>query len=113
MEIGESPRVAQMTQIYGDLDWYQIRPEMEREWSGTLEQRQTPLGPGMRGGLTFTLVTDKGRFPVYAANVEGLLAPLLAERVRLCGKLVDLSSQGDSEELWIGSIEAGEPRSAV
>jgi hypothetical protein len=102
-----------MTQIYGDADWYQARPEVEREWSGTLEQRHTPLGPGMRGGLTFTLVTDKGRLPVYAANVENVLAPLLTEPVRLRGKLVDPSSQGDPEELWIGSIESGEPRSAV
>jgi len=98
----------EMTEIYARADWYLERPEPEMEWKGILEERAEPLGPNTRGALLFTLVTDQGRFPVYAANVEQKLAPYLGDPVIVRGKLVDLSKEGFGQELWIASLMKNE-----
>jgi hypothetical protein len=95
-----------MTQVYGSADWYQSRPEPERIWTGTLEERRVGVGPETRGGLSYVLVSDLGQLNVYAANAEGLLAGFLGRSVRVRGKLVDLTQQGNGKELWPASIEA-------
>jgi hypothetical protein len=95
-----------MRQIYGSADWYQSRPEPERIWTGTLQERRVGVGPESRGGLSYVLVSDLGQLNVYAANAEALLAGFLGRSVRVRGKLVDLTQQGHGKELWPASIEA-------
>jgi hypothetical protein len=95
-----------MTQVYGSADWYQSRPEPERIWTGTLEERRVGVGPETRGGLSYVLVSDLGQLNVYAANAEELLAGFLGHSVRVRGKLVDLTEHGNRKELWPASIEA-------
>jgi hypothetical protein len=97
-----------MTQVYGSADWYQSRPEPERIWTGTLEERRVGVGPEARGGLSYVLVSDLGQLNVYAANAEGLLAGFCGRSVRIRGKLVDLTQQGTEKELWPASIEGEE-----
>jgi hypothetical protein len=94
-----------MTLIYGDVDWYQARPEPERVWTGTLEEHRVGVGPDTRGGLSFVLVTDAARISVYAAKAERRLTGFRRRSVRVRGKLVDLGEQGNGEELWPASIE--------
>lgn len=92
-------------EIYGSAEWYRVRPEPEKVWTGTLEQQHKAVGPATRGGLLYSLSTDRGRLDIYAAQAEDLLARMLHSEVRVRGKLVDLTGQGNGEELWIGSIE--------
>jgi hypothetical protein len=72
---------------------------------GTLEERFEVLGPGSRGGLAYTLVTEQSRLNVYAANARDVLEPFLGRPVLIRGKLVDLRNEGEGQELWIASIE--------
>jgi hypothetical protein len=95
-----------MTQVYGDADWYQARPEPERIWTGTLDERQIGIGPDTRGGLSYVLITDLGQLNVYAANAERQLAEYLRRPVRVRGKLVDLTPARHWRELRPGSLEA-------
>ena len=90
--------------IYAGKVWYQARAEKELRWVGVLEPREPAVGPNSRSSLHYTLVTDQGEFPVYAAGMVDLLQPFVGHRVTACGKLVDLSSEGFGPELWIGTI---------
>ena len=100
-----------VTQIFAEAEWYQARPEPEKQWRGVLRKRDAPLGPATRGALSFTLVTADKSLPVYAANVEQRLGPFVGRQVLVSGKLVDLSQEGFGEELWIASIQAMGPSS--
>lgn len=102
---GDEPRVA-MTEVYAGAHWYQARPEPEKEWRGVLRERDAVVGPGARSALRYTLITGDRQLPVYAANVERVLAPFVGRQVIAYGKQVDLSEEGFGEELWIGSIGA-------
>jgi hypothetical protein len=95
-----------MTEVYARTDWYQSCPEPEKVWSGTLEERSEVLGPGSRGGLAYTLITEQGRLNVYAANAKEVLEPFLGRLVLIRGKLVNLRNEGEGQELWIASIGA-------
>lgn len=95
-----------MPEVYARTDWYQSRPELETVWSGTLERRSEVLGPGSRGGLAYTLITEQDRLNVYAANAKEVLEPYLGRPVLVRGKLVNLRNEGEGRELWIASIEA-------
>jgi hypothetical protein len=95
-----------MIDVYGRTDWYCSRPEPERVWSGTLEERSEVLGAGSRGGLAYTLLTEQDQFNVYAANVKEILDSFRGRLVLIRGKLVDLRNEGEGQELWIASIEA-------
>jgi hypothetical protein len=75
------------------------------DWMGTLRERDVPVGPAARTGLTFTLVTEAEQYPVYASNVEKQLAAFVGRSVIVRGKLVDLRNEGYGEELWIASIQ--------
>jgi hypothetical protein len=95
-----------MTEVYARTDWYQSRPEPETVWSGTLVERSEVLGPGTRGGLAYTLITEQSRLNVYAATAKDILEPYLGRPVLIQGKLVDLRDEGEGQELWIATIEA-------
>ena len=95
-----------MIEVYGRTDWYRSRPEPESVWSGTLKERTEVLGPGSRGGLAYTLITEQDQLNVYAANVKEVLEPFLGRPVLIRGKLVNLSNEGEGQELWIATIEA-------
>ena len=98
-----------MTQVYESTDWYQSRPEPETIWIGTLEENRSGVGPNTRGGLTYVLVGDRGPLNIYAANAEKLLEGFLRRSVRIRGKLVDLTDEGNGKELWPASIEGNNP----
>jgi hypothetical protein len=94
-----------MIQVYESTLWYQARSEPETTWIGTLEERRSGLGPDTRGGLVYVLVGDLERLNIYAANAEKLLEGFLRRSVRIRGKLVDLTDEGNGKELWPASIE--------
>jgi hypothetical protein len=98
-----------MTEIYAGADWYRERPEPEREWRGTLYERNAPLGPAGRPALAYELVTRHGKLPVYAAGVKPKLAPFAGAKVVARGKRVDLTSEGYGPELWIGALRRVAP----
>lgn len=98
-----------MTAIYAEANWYLASPEPEKLWQGLLQQRNTQIGPANRTGLIYTLVTDGDQIPVYAASAEHLFAAFVGKRISVIGKIVDLSNEGFSEELWIASIKVVEP----
>jgi len=100
-----------VTKIYAEAEWYQARPEPEKQWRGVLRRRDSPLGPATRAALSFTLVTEGQQLPVYAANVEQRLAPFVSHQVLVSGKLVDLGKEGFRVELWIAAIRSVEVRS--
>jgi hypothetical protein len=87
-----------MTQVSGNADWYQSRPEPERIWTGRLDESRVGLGPETRGGLSYVLVSDLGQLNVHAANAEGLLAGFLGRSVRIRGKAGDVTQQGNRKE---------------
>lgn len=93
-----------LTAIYGATDWYLSRPEEEQRWRGRLEKQDAPASPSGRTSLTYVLITDDHRLPVYAARVEALLNRFAGQPVFVHGKLVDLTHEGLGQELWIGSI---------
>lgn len=95
--------------IYADEDWYQARSEAEIVWHGVLQARESDRGPAGRQALLYELVTDSGTLPVYAANAQPRLDPLLGQQVEILGKLVDLSDEGFGEELWIATVRSTEP----
>jgi hypothetical protein len=95
-----------VTKIYADAEWYCDRRESEKSWRGVLQKRDAPLGPATRPSQSYVLVTNKTRLPVYAANVDGQLAPYVGRRVVVRGKLVDLTRDGFGEELWVASIRS-------
>jgi hypothetical protein len=98
-------------EVYAQESWYRARPEPERRWRGELRERPVAPGPGSRTSLSFTLVTDEGDLPVYAAGVARRLASLAGRPVEAFGKLVDLRSEGLGQELWIGSLRRLDARS--
>ena len=101
---------ATMTQIYMGFDWYQERPEPEREWRGVMRERHVSTGPAGRPALAFELITsDEGTLPTYAAGVVPKLAPFVGRQVLVRGKRVDLTGEGYGPELWIGSLSAMQP----
>ena len=96
------------TEIYAETDWYRDRPEPEELWRGVLQEREVPRGPATRAALLYTLVSEDGQLPVYAANAERQLAPFVGRQVLVSGKLVDLSDESFGQELWIAAIEVVE-----
>jgi len=48
------------------------------------------------------------QIPIYAANMENVLAEYISKKVSIQGKLVGLNNEGFGQELWIGSIETVE-----
>jgi len=70
-----------------------------------LQERVVPRGPATRPALSYQLNIEGGTpIPVYAANVEHLLAPFSEQEVLIRGKLIDLSDEGFGPELWIATI---------
>jgi len=98
---------AHVTNIYADQAFYREAAEPEQVLTGTLARHESPLGPANRPH-SFRLQTDDGRLlDVYATPAaHERLAPLVGARLRIRGKLVDLSREGFGVELWIGELEA-------
>jgi hypothetical protein len=90
--------------VFGQEAWYLERPEPEQELRGTLEHRPPARGPNDRGGLAFTLVMDRERLPVYAANAEEKLDPYVGRPITVRAKIVDLSAEGFGREVWMGWV---------
>jgi hypothetical protein len=84
--------------------WYQERPETERAVNGVLRKRDAPVGP-MGRALDYVLESPTGALPVYSAGAEPQLDELIGRRITVHGKQVDLTSEGQGIELWLGSIE--------
>ena len=94
-----------MTKIFADEPWYRGRREPERDWEGVLSARPTVAGPNTREALGHLLQMQDRSVPVYTPSVSATLQPFVNHRVRIVGKLIDLSREGFGEELWPGSIE--------
>jgi hypothetical protein len=91
--------------VYRGQSWYVEQPQPEQVIVGTLEAVPTITGPGNRPSLAFVLRTANDQIPVYAAGVMDVLGPLVGPRLRLRGKIVDLTDEGGTRELWIATIE--------
>lgn len=99
-----------VTEVFSRENWYQARSEREQTWRGVLREREPLQGPNSRNTLLFTLVAGNQSIAVYAAGVAKTLKPFAGKQVSVRGKLVDLRDEGYGEELWIGSIGAGNER---
>ncbi|MFF0001045.1 hypothetical protein [Streptomyces avermitilis] len=93
-----------MIDVYRREPWYEARSEPEAEFVGALETTPAVVGPGNRPALTFLLRTEDDEFPVYASGAEEQLRPLVGQRLRFRGKVVDLLRDAGSRELWIATI---------
>jgi hypothetical protein len=91
--------------IYRGRSWYVAQAEPEQVIVGTLEPVPAITGPGNRPSLAFVLRTADEQIPVYAAGVMDVLGSLVGPRLRLRGKIVDLTGEGGTRELWIATIE--------
>jgi hypothetical protein len=95
------PRVVE---VYRAQPWYAARPETEVEFVGALEAAHPVIGPGNRPA-SFVLRTADETLAIYASGVEDKLGPLAGPRLRIRGKLVDLTGEGGTRELWISTID--------
>lgn len=93
-----------MTQIFANEKWYRDQPMKEQTWEGVVTRRVIGLGPADRMALTLALKTVEEEIPIYTAGAEETLQSFLNKRVRLIGKLVDLTNEGFGPEIWIGAI---------
>ncbi|MFJ9855200.1 hypothetical protein [Streptomyces sp. NPDC101150] len=76
----------------------------EEEFVGVLEAAHPGVGPGNRPSLAFVLKTVNDVLPVYASGAATMLGPLVGPRLRIRGKVVDLTREGGIRELWIATI---------
>ena len=95
-----------MIEIHSHEDWYRNRPEPEKSWLGVLRTREAAVGPQSRASLSYLLEAKNCQLPVYAAGAVELLTPFVDKSVLVYGKLVDLTGEGFTQEIWIGTIEA-------
>jgi hypothetical protein len=86
--------------------WYVAQPQPEQVIVGTLEPVPAITGPGNRPSLAFVLRTGDDQIPVYASGVMDVLGSLVGPRLRLRGKIVDLTGEGGTRKLWIATIES-------
>jgi hypothetical protein len=94
---------ADLTVVFAQEPWYRERTEAERDWDGTLRRRTVIAGPNARTALRYSLIVDGRMLAVYAPTDR--LEPFVDARVRIRGKLVDLSPEGFGPELWPGAAE--------
>jgi hypothetical protein len=90
--------------IYRGRPWYVEQSQPEQVLVGTLEAVPAITGPGNRPSLAFMLRTADDQIPVYASGVVDVIGPLVGPRLRLRGKIVDLTGEGGTRELWIATI---------
>jgi hypothetical protein len=93
-----------MIDIYRGRPWYVEQPQPERVMVGTLEAVSAVTGPGNRPSSAFVLRTADDQIPVYASGVMEVIGSLVGPRLRLRGKVVDLTGEGGTRELWIATI---------
>lgn len=90
--------------IYGGQSWYAERPEPEEDFDGRLDALPVIAGPGNRPSLSFMFRTADDELAVYSAGVQDRLRTLVGTRPRIRGKVVDLTGEGGTRELWIATI---------
>jgi hypothetical protein len=98
------PRVVD---VYRGRPWYEAQSQPEQVFVGTLEAVPAITGPRNRPSLAFVLRTAGDQIPVYASGVMDVLGSLVGPRLRVRGKIVDLTGEGGTRELWIATIEDG------
>ncbi|MBA2304984.1 MAG: hypothetical protein H0W08_20465 [Acidobacteria bacterium] len=82
--------------------WYAEREEPEETMLGLLRSRETGASPMGRTRLLFELVLPDGSaLPIYGPDPEAALSGLVGREVRVTGRVVDLSSEGFGQELWV------------
>ena len=84
--------------------WYRERPEQEAVLQGRIERQDRTVGPMVRGGLAYRLVTSESRLPIYVGNDAQKLAAYDGKDVVIHGKTVSLEGEGREVELWVGRI---------
>ena len=99
---------AALAVVFAQEPWYRERTEAERDWDGTLRRRAVIAGPNARTALRYSLIFDGRTLAVYAPTDR--LEPFVDARVRIRGKLADLSPEGFGPELWHGSRRAAPVR---
>jgi hypothetical protein len=98
--LGRGPPVV----VHASASWYRERPEAEVALTGVLRKRDVPVGP-MGRSLDHVLESFESELPIYGAGAETLLDELIGRRITVRAKRVDLTSEGQGIELWLGSIE--------
>jgi hypothetical protein len=101
--------MAPLLEIHAGTDWYRARGEPETRVHGLLEKRAVTAGPGERTALGYQLVMRDRTIPIYAPDKITLLSQYVGLQVVINGKVVDLTSEGFGQELWVGAIGAREP----
>ena len=91
-------------EVYRRQPWYVARPEPEEEFVGRLDALPAVAGPGNRPSLAFMLQTTDDELAVYASGVQDTMRPLVGTRLRIRGKVVDLTDEGGTREFWIATI---------
>ena len=91
--------------LHEEASWYQERSEPEEEWEGVLEVLDTVQGPGGRTHRYALARENAARLPIYTGNLGDVLDDLEHRRVRVTGKLVDLTDEGFGEEIWPSRVE--------
>ncbi|MDQ3871977.1 MAG: hypothetical protein M3301_10245 [Chloroflexota bacterium] len=87
--------------------WYAERKEPEETFVGILRGRETAASPMGRTRLPFELaLPDAESLPIYGPDAEAALSRLVGRRLRITGRVVDLSSEGFGRELWLPNAEA-------
>lgn len=98
---------AESVKIFAGKSWYEERPEQEAVRVGRLVPRDAILGPGDRGGLSFTWIEGEQELPVYSAGVESRLKQFVGvDGLRARGRVIDLRGEGFGREFWIRSVES-------
>jgi hypothetical protein len=93
-----------MKDLYKREDWYRVRDEEEKIYNGFLRRLPRVATPNQRD-LNYFLEVNNSLLPLYIPKNEILMDEFVGCRVKIYGKLIDLSSNGFGKELWIGSIE--------
>jgi hypothetical protein len=104
MQGRKSDKEAAVVEISARERWYLDRAEKEESFQGTLRERKAQIGPGARGGLNFTLVSEGIDYPIYTGGANQKLHPFIGCFVRVRAKLVDLTKEGFGRELWVASL---------
>lgn len=92
--------------LHEDASWYLERSEPEEVWEGVLEVLDAVQGPGGRTHRYMLGMEQAGRLSIYTGNLGDALDDLGRRRVRVTGKLVDLSDEGFGKEIWPARVKS-------
>ena len=95
--------------IFAGEPFYLEAEPPEQLFTGTLRRRDIVQGPGTRRHA-YRLISADRELDLYATSYAARrLAPWIGRRVRIQGKLIDLSKEGFGLELWVGEIRLAPP----